>query len=72
MLLTQFPHVREISPGKNDNFHPIYLLHLPWLFRTVSDFVLYCKLIHNLKPYMKFLFVRPGLCLRLPSDPTSR
>ena len=23
-------------------------------------------------PYMKFLFVRPGFCLRLPSDSTSR
>ena len=26
----------------------------------------------NLKPFMKFLFVRPGFCLRLPSDSTSR
>ena len=26
----------------------------------------------NLKPFMKFLFVRPRFCLRLPSDSTSR
>ena len=72
MLLTPIPHVREISPGKSDNLHPICLLHLPWLLRTVSDFILFCKLVHNLRPSMKFLFVRPELCLRLPSDPTSR
>ena len=72
MIHTLFPHVHEISPGKNDNFHPIGLLHLPWLLRTVLDFVLFSKLIRNLKPYMKFLFVRPGFCLRLPSDSASR
>ena len=26
----------------------------------------------NHRPFMKFLFVRPGFCLRLPSDSTSR
>ena len=26
----------------------------------------------SILPYMQFLFVRPGLCLRLPSDSTSR
>ena len=46
MLHTPFPHVCETSPVKNDNFHPIYLLHLPWWIRTVSDFVLFGKLIH--------------------------
>jgi len=38
--------ISQASPGKNDNFHPIYLLHLLQGFRTVSDFVLYCKLVH--------------------------
>jgi len=46
MLHTLFLHVCETSPVKNDNFHPIYLLHLPWWIRTVSDFVLFSKLIH--------------------------
>ena len=46
MLHTPFPHVCETSPVKSNNFHPIYLLHLPRWIRTVSDFVLSCKLIH--------------------------
>src|SRR5690606_34544536 len=68
------PHVRETSPGKNDNFHPIYLLHLPCCLRAVSDFDLLCNLIRTaLALYdMYFLFVRPGFCRRLPSDSTSR
>lgn len=36
----------QVSPGKNDNFHPIYLPHLLQGGRTVLDFVLLCKLIH--------------------------
>ena len=41
------PHVRETSPGKNDNFHPIYLLHLPCCPRAVSDFDSCCNLIRT-------------------------
>ena len=73
MIHTPFHHVRETSPGKNDNFHPIYLLHLLLVPRTDIGlrFVLQTHPA-NLKPYMQFLFVRPGFCLRLPSDSTSR
>ena len=31
-----------------------------------------CNLIHGHMPCMKFLFVRPDVCRRLPSDSTSR
>ena len=45
MLHTLFQHVYETSPGKNDNFHPIYLLHLPCELRAVLDFGLFGNLI---------------------------
>ena len=45
VFLTPFPHVHKTSPGKNDDFHPIYLLHLPCELRAVLDFGLYGNLI---------------------------
>jgi len=36
----------ETSPGKGNNFHLIYLLHLLLKVRVVLDFVLCCKLVH--------------------------
>src|SRR5690606_41259386 len=44
---TLFSHLHEISLGKNDNFHPIYLLHLPCRLRAVLDFGLMCNLIQT-------------------------
>src|SRR5690606_35893352 len=41
------PHIRETSPGKNDNFHPKYLLHLPRRPRAVSGFALFCNLARS-------------------------
>ena len=38
----------------------------------VLDFVLSCRLIHLIQPYMRFLSVGPRFCLQLPSDPASR
>ncbi len=35
----------QVSPGKNDNFHPIYLLHLLQGVRAVLDFALFGKLV---------------------------
>ena len=64
-------HSGQVSPGKNDNFHPIYLLHLLHKLRAVLDFVLLGKLVRLMQPLMQFLFVRPGLCLRLLSDSQS-
>ena len=39
-------HIRQISPGKNDSFHPMYPLHLLYGVRVVLDFVLCGKLVH--------------------------
>ena len=64
-------HSGQVSPGKNDNFHPIYLLHLLHKLRAVLDFALFGKLVRLMQPLMQFLFVRPGLCLRLLSDSQS-
>ena len=36
---------REISPGKSDNFPPIYLLYLHHGIRVILDFALMCKLV---------------------------
>jgi hypothetical protein len=35
----------KISPGKGNNFHLIYLLHLLLKIRVVLDFVLFGKLV---------------------------
>ena len=64
-------HSGQVSPGKNDNFHPICLLHLLHKLRAVLDFALFGKLVRLMQPLMQFLFVRPGLCLRLLSDSQS-
>ena len=40
--------------------------------RIVLDFCLLCSIVRLYPPHMQFLFVRPGVCLRLPSDSTSR
>jgi hypothetical protein len=47
-------------------------VYLPHEVRAVLDFTLLCKLVRFTWPYIHFLFVGPGLCLRLPSDSTSR
>ena len=64
-------HSGQVSPGKNDNFHPICLLHLLHKLRAVLDFALFGKLVRLMQPLMQFLFVRPGLCRRLLSDSQS-
>ena len=71
-LLLRFISVCKTSSGKRYNFHLIYLLHLHLEIRAVLDFILCRKLVRFKMPYMQFLFVRPRLCRRLPSDPISR
>ena len=46
--------------------------HLRDRVRVVWDFDLSCSLVRSAPPYMRFLFVGSELCLRLPSDSTSR
>jgi hypothetical protein len=64
--------VYQISPIKCSNCHPMSPLHLHYKVRVVLDFVLFGKLVRFIMPCMQFLFVGAGLCLRLPSDSTSR
>ena len=62
----------QTSPGKSDSLHPMYPPHLLNEARAVLDFVLCGKLVHSIQPRMRFLFIGSELCLRLPSDSTSR
>ena len=41
-------------------------------FRVISGFGSACSLAQARPPHMRLLFVRPALCLQLPSDPASR
>ena len=67
-----FQYVCETSPGKNAIFSSIYLLYLH--HRLLSSF----GLQFVTQPYpayiclIQFLFVRPEVCLKLPSDSISR
>ncbi len=81
LLLRFFSPACETSPGKSNDLPPIYLPHLHCKVRAVLDFGLFCSLVRFAMPYMRFLFVRPGvcpqrdlstLCIRLPSDSASR
>ena len=65
-------HVRETSPGKNALFLSMCLPHLLTMV-PCSYWTLTCLAV--LSPWfslMRFLFVRPEICLHLPSDSTSR
>ena len=64
---------RQISPGNARDLHPIYPPHLQphppdgyWASSVT------CLLARLRLPHMRFLFVGPGFCLRLPSDSASR
>ena len=72
VVTTSFFPVCKTSSGKRYHLHLIYLLHLHLEIRAVLDFVLLWKLVRFKEPIIQFLFVRPRLCRRLPSDSTSR
>lgn len=55
-------------PLRTTTFIPSICRIYTYKFRIVSDFILTCRLVHLYMPYIRFLCVRPGLCLRLPSD----
>jgi hypothetical protein len=72
-LNTHPQHTCQTSPGKSDSLHPIYPPHLPvWGSGSVGLRACLADSSTPLQPYMRFLFIGPGLCLRLPSDSTSR
>ncbi len=60
---------RQISRGKTRDLHAIYLSHLqPHHPGDIGLWVNGPLALMRL-PLMRFLFVRPALCLQLPSDP---
>jgi hypothetical protein len=63
---------RQISPGKHTLFHPMYPPHLPQEPLGDSTFVLLGKLSQLPQPRLRFVVLESGVCLRLPSDSTSR
>ena len=63
--------VRETSPGKNAVFPSIYLPHLHHKLPDSLWASVCLATLPNLHCLMWFLFVRPEVCLRLPSDSSS-
>ena len=72
VVTTEFYSACKTSSGKNNHLHLIYLPYLHIEVRAVLDFVLCWKLVRFNMPYIRFLFVRPRLCLQLLSDSVSR
>jgi hypothetical protein len=72
VLLTLFPHVHEISPGKNAIFPSIYLPHLHRMFPDSFGLQLVMQPYPTYICLIWFLFVRPEVCRQLPSDSASR
>ena len=72
VVTTEFYSACKTSSGKSNHLHLIYLPYLHIEVRAVLDFVLCWKLVRFNMPYIRFLFVRPRLCLRLLSDSVSR
>ena len=72
VVTTEFFSACKTSSGKNNHLHLIYLPYLHIEVRAVLGFVLCWKLVRFNMPYIRFLFVRPRLCLRLLSDSVSR
>src|SRR5574344_50737 len=74
VFLISLTHVRETSLVKvlNTFFPPYVCLIYCGRSEQLLSFVLLSRLTHDLEPYIKFLYVRPDVCLRLPSDSLSR
>ena len=72
VVTTEFYSACKTSSGKSNHLHLIYLPYLHIEVRAVLGFVLCWKLVRFNMPYIRFLFVRPRLCLRLLSDSVSR
>jgi len=71
MFHTLFPHVREISPGKNAIFPSIYLPHLHHQLPSSFGASVWLATLPRWWCLMWFLFVRPEVYRRLPSDSPS-
>jgi hypothetical protein len=60
------PRVRRVT------FMPYTCRIYARILRVISGFGYFGPLARMRTPHMRFLFVRPALCLQLPSDPASR
>ena len=65
-------HSVQTSPGTTRFFPSIYLPHLPPLVPCSYWTLTWMAVLSQAIAYIRFLFVRPEVCLRLPSDSTSR
>ena len=63
---------RQISRGKTRDFRSIHLSHLRPLVRMTSGFQLPSAFAHPTAASMRFVFLRPELCLQLPLHTPSR
>jgi hypothetical protein len=62
----------QTSPGKDGNFRPMYLPNLLLHSLAVWGFTLFGRLARVQQPQIGFVYLRSGLCRRLPSDSASR
>jgi hypothetical protein len=62
----------QTSPGKSGNFHPMYLPDILLYSLAVWGFALLRRLARIQQPQIGFVYLRSGLCRRLPSDSASR
>ena len=65
-------HSMQTSPGTTRLFPSIYLPHLPPLVPCSYWTLTWVAALSQAIAYIRFLFVRPEVCRRLPSDSTSR
>ena len=65
-------HSVQTSPGTTRFFPSIYLPHLPPLVPCSYWTLTWMAVLSQAIAYIRFLFVRPEVCLQLPSDSTSR
>ena len=60
------------SPGVNGNAFCLLRLIYPLSYRMTSGFLIQRSITQRDRPYIRFLYVAPNICLQLPSDPASR
>ena len=66
------PWLDDRSPQVRTLTFPAPSPHLPHQPLIASGFVVSCQLARLVRPLMRFVSLKSQVCLRLPSDPTSR
>jgi len=67
-----FPWPGDRSPQVRTLTFPAPSPHLPHQPLIASGFIVTCQLAQLVRPLMRFVSLKSQVCLRLPSDPTSR